>query len=95
VTGLSKLSTTATLIPRKRRMASVLDAILESMKTPTPASTEALDDKIEDAKEVVTTSAPSIHVEAGPSGAMPVKVVGESLSKKPMSHVPEAAPMVI
>ena len=73
-------------------MASVLDAVLESMKTPTPASTEALDEKIKGAKEVVTVSAPSIHVEAGPSGATPVKLVGESLPEKPMSHVPEASP---
>jgi hypothetical protein len=92
VTGLPKLSTTATTTLRKRRMASVLDAILESMKMPTPASIKALDEKIEDAKEVVTANAPSIHVEAGPSGAMPVKLVGESLSEKPMSHVPKAAP---
>jgi hypothetical protein len=40
VTGLSKLSTTTTATPRKRRMASVLDVVLESMKAPTPASTE-------------------------------------------------------
>ena len=73
-------------------MASVLDAILESMKTPTPASAEASGEKIEDAREVVTASASSIHVEAGPSGATPVKLVGESLPEKSMSPVPEAPP---
>jgi hypothetical protein len=81
VTGLPRLSTTATMTPRKRRMASVLDAVLESMKTPTPASAKALDEKIKDAKEVVTASTPSIHVEAGPSGVAPVKLVGESSRK--------------
>jgi hypothetical protein len=90
--GLPKLSTTATTTPRKRRMASVLDVVLESMKTPTSASVKALDEKIEDAKEVVTASAPSIHVEAGPSGAALIKLVGESLPEKTTSHVPEAAP---
>jgi hypothetical protein len=92
VAGLPKLSTTTTMTPRKRRMASVLDAILESMKTPTPASAEASGEKIEDAREVVTASASSIHVEAGPSGATPVKLVGESLPEKSMSPVPEAPP---
>jgi hypothetical protein len=75
VAGLPKLSTTATMTPRKRRMASVLDAILESVKTPTPASAEASGEKIEDAREVVTSSASYIHVEAGPSGAASVKLV--------------------
>jgi hypothetical protein len=56
VTVLPKLSATATTTPRKRRMASVLDAVLESVKTPTLASAEASGNKIEDAREVVTTT---------------------------------------
>jgi hypothetical protein len=44
VTALPKLSPTATTTPRKRRMASVLDAVLESMKT--PASAEASGGKL-------------------------------------------------
>jgi hypothetical protein len=92
VAGLPKLSTTTTMTPWKRRMASVLDAILESMKTPTPASAEASGEKIEDAREVVTASASSIHVEVGPSGAAPVKLMGESLPEKSTSPVPEAPP---
>jgi hypothetical protein len=39
------------MTPRKRRMASVLDAVLEFTKTPTPASVEASDKKIEDARK--------------------------------------------
>jgi hypothetical protein len=65
VTELPKLSATATTTLRKRRMASVLDAILESVKTPTLASTEASGEKIEDAREAVTASASSVHAEAG------------------------------
>jgi hypothetical protein len=38
VTGLPKLSTSTIVIPRKR-MTSILDAILEFMKPPTPIST--------------------------------------------------------
>jgi hypothetical protein len=41
-------------------------------------------------QEVVTASASSIHVEAGPSGAALVKLVGESLLENPTSPVPEA-----
>jgi hypothetical protein len=41
-TGLPKLTTATTMTPRKgRRMTSVLDAVLKSLKVPTPASTKA------------------------------------------------------
>jgi hypothetical protein len=39
---LPKPSNIPTTTPRKRRMASVLDAVMESVKTSTPASAEAL-----------------------------------------------------
>jgi hypothetical protein len=81
VTELLKLSTTATTNPRKRRMASVLNAVLESMKTPTSASARLSGEKIEDAREVVTASASFTLVEAEPLGATPVKLVGESSRK--------------
>jgi hypothetical protein len=95
VTELSNVSATATMTPRKRRMASILDAILESVKTPTPASTEASGEKIEDAREAVTASASSVHAETGSSEAAPVKLVGESLLEKPTTSVPEAPPRAI
>jgi hypothetical protein len=47
------LSTTTTTTPRKRRMASVLDAVLESMKMPTPATAEVSGKKIGDTRKVV------------------------------------------
>jgi hypothetical protein len=40
--GLPKPSSILEVTPRKRRMASVLDVVLESIKTPAPASAEAL-----------------------------------------------------
>jgi hypothetical protein len=46
MTALPKLSSTTTTTPRKRRMASVLDAILEYAKTPPPTSTEASGGKL-------------------------------------------------
>jgi hypothetical protein len=57
---------------------------------PAPATTEVSDDKIEDAREVAAASASPAHVEAGPSGAMPVELVKESILEKPMSPAPEA-----
>jgi hypothetical protein len=92
VTTLSKLSATATSTPRKRRMASVLDVVLESVKTPPSASAEASGEKIEDAREVVIGSISSIHAEAGPSEAAAEKLVGESLPEKPTRPAPEAPP---
>jgi hypothetical protein len=78
------------MTPKKRRMASVLDDVLKSTKMPNPATTEASDEKIEDVREVAATSASSIHVEAGPLGAMLVELVKESLLEKPTSSVLEA-----
>jgi hypothetical protein len=92
VTALPKLSATATTTPRKRRMASVLDVVLESVKTPTSAFAEASGGKIEDAREVVTTSASSVHADVGSSEATPLKLVEESLPEKPTTPAPEVTP---
>jgi hypothetical protein len=46
VAELPKLSTTTTTTPRKRRMASILDVVLESMKMPTPAQPKFLARKL-------------------------------------------------
>jgi hypothetical protein len=92
VTELPKLTFAATITmpPKKRRMASVLDAVLKSTKMPTPASVEASDDKIKDVREVAAASASSIHIEEGPLGATPAELVKESLPEKPASPVLEA-----
>jgi hypothetical protein len=90
---LLKLTTDVSTIMtlKKRRMASVLDAILKSTKMPTPAATEASDEKIEDVREEAAVSASCIHVQARPSGATPVELVKECLPKKPTSPAPEAS----
>jgi hypothetical protein len=92
VTGLSKPSTTTTATPRKRRMASVLNAVLESMKAPTPASAEASGKKSEDAREAITASMATILAEARPSKAAPIRLVEESVPEKSTSPAPEAPP---
>jgi hypothetical protein len=92
VTALPKLTATATATPRKRRMASVLEVVLESVKMPPPASAEASGGKIGDAREVATTSISFVHAEAGPSEAVLEKLVGESLLEKPTTPAPEAPP---
>jgi pyruvate/2-oxoglutarate dehydrogenase complex dihydrolipoamide acyltransferase (E2) component len=91
MTGLLKLTTTTPMTPRKRRMASVLDAVLKSTKMPTLVSTEALKDKIEDLREVAAASTSPVHVEAGPSGTKPVEMAKESLPKKPTLPILEAS----
>jgi hypothetical protein len=65
VIALPKLSAT-TGTPRKRRMASVLEAVLESVKTSPPSFAEASGSKGEDVTEMITAST-SAHAEAGPS----------------------------
>jgi hypothetical protein len=90
VTALPKLSVTTTGTPRKRRMASVLDTVLESVKTSPPTSVEASGGKIEDAREVVTTSTSYAHAEARPSETMPENLVKESLPEKPSAPAPKA-----
>jgi hypothetical protein len=73
-------------------MASVLEAVLESMKTPAPATAEVLGKKIGDTRRVVTASAASAHAEAGPLGVAPVRLMEESLPEKITSSAPEAPP---
>jgi hypothetical protein len=84
---LSKLpSTTGT--PRKRRMASVLEAVLESAKTP-PSSTEASGSKIEEAPKIITASAYA-HAEAGSLEIVPEKTHERELPEEPSAPAPEA-----
>jgi hypothetical protein len=85
------MSATTTGTSRKRRMTSVLDVVLESVKTPPPTSSKAFCGKIKDDKDIVTAST-FAHAEAGPSETMPEKLVEESLLEKPTTSAPEAPP---
>jgi hypothetical protein len=88
VTALPKLPAT-TGTPRERRMASVLEAVLEFMKTPPPFSIEASGSKTGDVLKMITAST-STHVKAGPSEAIPENLAEESLLENPSAPAPEA-----
>jgi hypothetical protein len=88
-TGLPKLTTVATMTPKKRRMSSVLDAVLKSIKILTPASTKAPKNNIEDSREVPTASASPTYTEAETSGATPAELAKERLHEKPTLPTPE------
>jgi hypothetical protein len=70
-------------------MASVLEAVLESMKTPPPSSAEASGSKGEDVIEMITAST-SAHAEAGPSETALENLAEESRLEKPSAPAPEA-----
>jgi hypothetical protein len=80
-------STTGT--PSKRRMASVLEAVLDSVKTPPSSSVEASRSKIEEAPKIITVSV-SAHAETGSSEIVPEKPTGKSLLEEPLVLAPEA-----
>jgi hypothetical protein len=96
---LPKPSNIPAVTLRKRRMASVLDVVMESVKTSTPASTEASSTQAKDLRE--TADANIIHTpaeagpsensaEAKPSETAAVTLEKESVSEKFKSPAPEA-----
>jgi hypothetical protein len=102
-TELPRVSKIPVATPKRRRMASVLDAIMESVKVQTPAAApdsegEALKKSDEDCMAQATSEAgPSAPAEvcssgakACPSGATPVLVEKESVPKKLKSPAAEA-----
>jgi hypothetical protein len=63
IIGMSKPSSTAIVTPRKRRMASILDVVLESVKVPVPASAEATGEKSKVAREAITARMANVLAE--------------------------------
>jgi hypothetical protein len=96
--GFSKASRIPAATPRKRRMASVLDAVMESVKASTPASVEAptTEGKIlKKSDEIGTTQAiseagPSVFAEARPSEAAPLILGKKDAPEVSKSPAPEA-----
>jgi hypothetical protein len=97
--GLPKPSSIPAVTPRKRRMASMLDAVPKSIKTSIPASTKALSMQTTDARKTAVASVANAPAEAGPSEAPaeagPSEIVSialekESIPKKPKSPTREA-----
>jgi hypothetical protein len=81
------------------RMPSVLDAVMESMKTSTPSSVEAPSTKGKVSKksdeagivQTISEAGPSeVPTEARPSESAPIVLGKEGASKKSKSPAPEA-----
>jgi hypothetical protein len=96
---LSKPSNIPAATPRKRRMASVLDVVMESVKTSTPTSAEALrteakvpgkNDVASMAQTTTETGPTKVPPEDGPSEMTVEGFVKESLPEKPSAPAPEA-----
>ena len=87
--GLPKPSSVSAATARKRRMASVLDAILESIKTSAPASAEAPTEQIKDAREAAAASVVVAPAKAGPLEIAPIALMEESAPEKSKSPTPE------
>jgi hypothetical protein len=98
ITELPKASRIPTTTPRKRRMASVLDAIMESIKTSTPASAEARSTEGEilkkhdeaDMAQTVSEAGSSVSVEARASEMATSILEKEGASEKSKSPAPGA-----
>jgi hypothetical protein len=73
-------------------MASVLEAILESVKTPPYSSTEASGSKTEEVPKIIATSTfqESVKTPSCSSEVVPEKLMEESLPEKPSAPTPEA-----
>jgi hypothetical protein len=92
---LSKVSKIPAITPKRRRMASVLDAVMESSKIQTPTS--APDRKGEIPKKSseaglsldTVEAGPSPHIKAYVSEATPLTLEEENVPKKVKSPAPE------
>jgi hypothetical protein len=97
-TELPKVSNIPATTPRKRRMASVMDDVMESVKTSTPASAEAprteakvskKSDKIGIA-QTISEAGPSVSAKARPSEIAPLILEKEDAPEKSRSPTPGA-----
>jgi hypothetical protein len=96
---LLKPSSIPAVTPRKRRMASVLDTVLESVKISAPVSAEALSTQAKDSTRTGDASTAHTLAEAGPSEApaearhsetAPITLEKESVPEKSKSPAPKA-----
>jgi hypothetical protein len=91
-TELPKASKIPAVTPRRRRMASVLDAVMESIKVQTPGSArDTVGEALKESDEAGTSEAkPSSPTEARPLGAAPLIEEKENAPEKLKSPAPEA-----
>jgi hypothetical protein len=85
-TDLPKIAKIASVTPNRRRMASVLDAVMESIKALTLASAKAPSVEGENTKKSVEAGMTQVVVEAGPSApakARPSEAVEKDAESRP------------
>jgi hypothetical protein len=99
VTELPKPSNIPAATPRKRRMASVLDVVMEFVKTSTPASAEAPSTQAKNLKE--TADAKIIHTPAEarpletPTEARPSETAAVTLEKESVKFLRNSSPLLL
>jgi hypothetical protein len=85
-TEVPKIAKIASVTPKRRRMASVLDAVMESTKALTPASTDAHSVEGENRKKYVEAGMTQVAAEAGPwapAEARPSEAIEKGVESKP------------
>jgi hypothetical protein len=90
---LPKVQKIASITPKRRRMASVLDAVMESSKALTPASVEAPSMEDKNTKKYVEAVMIQVETKVGPSvptEAGPAEIVEKDTESRPLdaSKVP-------
>jgi hypothetical protein len=91
---LPKIQKTTLITPKRRRMASVLDAVMESTKVLTPASTEVPSMGKKSTKETAEAIITWVEAEAGPSVPAeigPAELIEKDAEKGPLDA--EKAPL--
>jgi hypothetical protein len=93
---LPKFQKTTLITPRRRRMASVLDVVMESTKVLTPASTEVPSMGEKNTKETAKAVITRVEAEAGPSVPTetgPAKLVEEDTEPGPSDDAKALLPL--
>jgi hypothetical protein len=93
---LPKVQKIASISPKRRRMASVLDVVMESTKVLTPASTEAPSMGDKNTKKSTEATMTQVEMEGGPSApakARPVEIVEKNNESRPSNAAKELLPL--
>jgi hypothetical protein len=93
---LSKIQKTTLITPKRRRMASVLDVVMESTKVLTPVSTEVPSMGEKNTKETAKAVITRVEAEAGPSVPAetgPAELVEKDTEPEPSDAVKAPLPL--
>jgi hypothetical protein len=85
-TELSKVQKVVSMTPKRRRMASVLDTVMESTKALTPTSAEAPSVEVKNTEKSAEADMMQVEAEAGPSApaeARPAEIVEKNTESRP------------